>query len=293
MSDFEEQLVSARSIQDSIQGYIFLRGRNNVLLSAPHAQGPSADNFTGEIAFKVAEITDSGMIASTLSREKLDYNHSLSRNAPYRQLMKEELFRLHRRYGEVLLLDIHGVATRPGGPSIYLGTQFGKTASPTVIDLVLEAFWSIDVDATLASLADPALIGGDIVGSLSDPREGRHAIQIEIDQRHRKVGSGEEIVKGLVIAIKRFEESFPSLIGLSAILRRLKGVHYPIKSLETFLGLLSRDGKTIPVTKKAFIGLTTLADLMDTISFPVLSPKELMRELGRIWSTIRESSKAS
>lgn len=288
---FEEKKKLPQIIPNSIQGYIFLKGRNNILLSAPHSQGPSADNFTGEIAFKVGKKTNSGVIASTISREKLDYNRASARNSPYRSQLKEEVFRLQSKFQTVLLLDIHGVATRPGGPSIYVGTQFGRTASPRVIDLILDAFWSVDVDAVLASLGDPSLIGGDIIGSLGDPAKGRHSFQLEIDQRHRAMGLGEDIIRGLLTVIKRWEETFPTVVGISAILRRLRGVRYPIDSLETLLLLLSREGNIIPISRGNSTEIEELRKFMEAISFPIPSSREFMRALAEIWPIIRAWSK--
>ncbi|MFX0115310.1 MAG: N-formylglutamate amidohydrolase [Candidatus Hodarchaeota archaeon] len=291
MSEFEECVALAQRNPLAIQGYIFLRGRNNILLSAPHAQGPSADNFTGELAFKVGEKTNSGVIAATLSRKEVDYNRASARNSPYRCLLKDEFFKLQRKYQTALLLDIHGVAARSDGPSIYVGTQFGSTSSPIVTDLVLEALWAADIDAVLASLADPSLIGGDIIGSLGDPREGRHCIQLEIDQRHRAIGRGEEIIRGLLSVIRRWEEAFPTTVGISAILRRLRGVRYPIDSLETLLLLLSRQGNNIAIARGTLAEIETLRVFMEPISFPILSSRELMRALADIWPALRAWAK--
>ncbi len=287
MSNFEEHETLAQKNPLSLQGYIFLKGRSNVLLSAPHSQGPSADNFTGEIAFRVAEKTSASVIAATISREKLDYNRATARESPYRSLLKEKLLELQRKYQNALLLDIHGVATRPGGPSVYVGTQFGRTAAPQVIDLVMEGFWAVDVDAVLASLADPSLIGGDIIGSLGKPKEGCHCIQVEIDQRHRTIGCGEEIIRGLISAIRGWNSVFPTAVGISAILHRLRGVQYPINSLETFLLLLSRDGETIAIARGTLTEIEELREFMKPIKFPISSSRELMRALAEIWPLLR------
>ncbi|MFQ5976921.1 MAG: N-formylglutamate amidohydrolase [Candidatus Heimdallarchaeota archaeon] len=291
MNEFEENATFPQTIPNSIQGYIFLKGRNNILLSAPHSQGPSADNFTGEIAFRVGKKTESGVIAATISRERLDYNRASARNSPFRFQLKEEVFRLQKKFQTALLLDIHGVAARPAGPSVYVGTQFGRTASPRVIDLILDAFWSVDVDAVLASLGDPSLMGGDIVGSLGNPMEGRHCVQLEIDQRHRSIGFGEEIIRGLLSVVKRWEETFPTAVGISAILHRLRGVRYPIDSLETLILLLSRGGNTISISRSSSTEIEELRKFMEAASFPIPSSRELMRALAEIWPTIRAWSK--
>ncbi len=278
-----------KNFESSIKGYIFFQGKNNVLLSAPHAQGPSADNFTGELAFQIAKLTNSGAIIGTISREKIDYNRATSRDSPFRQFLSQEISRLHRKYRSTILLDIHGVAAR-GGPSTYIGTQFGKTASPEVFDMILETFWALDVDAALASIVDPSLIGGDIIGEVGNPKDGIHAIQIEIDQRHRELGEGNEIIQGLILIIKKWIQKHPTVVGMPAVLQRLKGIQYPIDNVKILLDFLSREGETIPLAKNKFLKNENLGSFLGLSNFPILTPSELLKTLGSIWSPIIQSN---
>jgi len=231
VSNFKKQLESAsKATDDALKGFIYQAGSINVVLTAPHAQGPSSDLFTGEIAYRVGARTRAHVFISTLSREKLDLNlpSKLTQISPFRLELKKLVQRLTNEHSEVLVIDLHGME-KIEGPDIYLGTLAGKTARIEVINLIIEAFEKEGFEAWLAEYFEPSLIGGDITASLSNLGENIDALQLEINQKHRQIGNT-RIINALVRVITQWNKKYGPVWGTASILsRKVRDIIDPIE----------------------------------------------------------------
>lgn len=278
MSSFKKQLESAsKATDDAIKGFIYQAGSINVVLTAPHAQGPSSDLFTGEIAYRVGVRTRAHVFISTLSREKLDLNlpSKLAQISPFRLKLKNLVQSLTKKHSDVLVIDIHGMEKNEG-PDIYLGTLAGKTARIEVINLIIEAFEKEGFEAWLAEYFEPSLIGGDITASLSDLGENIDAVQLEIYQKYRQIGDN-RIINALVRVITQWNKKYGPVWGTAAILRRITGVKFPIKSKNTLIRYLGGDDMEIHWAKGKRRKVRDIIDPIEEKWFPVNNSKELLR----------------
>ncbi|MFQ5818526.1 MAG: N-formylglutamate amidohydrolase [Candidatus Heimdallarchaeota archaeon] len=278
MSSFKKQLeIASKTTEDALKGFIYQAGSIYVVLTAPHAQGPSSDLFTGEIAYRVGAITRSHVFISTLSREKLDLNlpSTLAQISPFRLELKTLIQRLINEHSEVLVIDIHGME-KYEGPDIYLGTLAGKTARIEVINLIIEAFEKEGFETWLAEYFEPSLIGGDITASISALGENIDAVQIEINQTHRDLGS-KKIIHALVQVITQWNKKYGPVWGTASILRRITGVKFPIKSKNTLIRYLGGDDMEIHWAKGKRRKVRDIIDPIEEKWFPVNNPKDLIR----------------
>ena len=227
MASFKKQLETANKTTDeTIKGFIYKAGVKNVVLTAPHAQGPSADLFTGELAYRIGERTGAHVFISTLSREKLDLNlpSKLAKMSPFRLELSKRVQLLSREYKDVLAIDLHGMEKNEG-PDIYLGTLDGATAKIEVINLIIEEFEENGFETWLAEFFEPSLIGGDIIASLGTLGNNIHAIQIEINLKHRQIGN-KKILNALVRVINQWNKKYGPIWGTASILRRIDGAKF-------------------------------------------------------------------
>lgn len=275
--NFKKQLkIASRTTDDALKGFIYQAGSINVVLTAPHAQGPSSDLFTGEIAYRVGVRTRAHIFISTLSREKLDLNlpSKLAQMSPFRLKLKNLVQSLIKEHNDVLVIDIHGMEKKEG-PDIYLGTLAGKTARIEVINLIIETFEKEGFEAWLAEYFEPSLIGGDITASISDLGKNIDAVQIEINQIHRDLGS-KKIIHALVQVIIQWNKKYGPVWGTASILRRITGVKFPIISKTLLIQYLGGEDKEIHWAKGKPLKVRDIINPIDDKWFPVNNPKELI-----------------
>ena len=131
----------------------------------------------------IARIVTSG---ESIYRGKLQFAEAEERIRncwqPYHDALAGLIARTHARFGACLLLDCHSMPAsggRQSGPDFVLGDAHGTACSPRVTGLV---------EATLAAAGydvrrnDP-YAGGYVTRHYGRPREGVHALQIEVARR--------------------------------------------------------------------------------------------------------------
>jgi len=120
----------------------------NGLIDAVHAQGPRADQFTGDIVSGVIERLNVSGIIATISRNEMDLNRPRNEvNAPaideYRATIKEIIQakeivdkegKLTKNY---LHIAIHGMRDDRGA-EFEIGTRNGDSCSEEVLDWFLK-----------------------------------------------------------------------------------------------------------------------------------------------------------
>lgn len=102
---------------------------------------------------------------------------------PYHAALEAEIERKLRTFGTVLLVCAHSMpsVTRPGAPrraDVVPGSRGGTTTSPRVLD-VLDARFRIE---GLSVRHDDPYRGGYTTQKFGRPREGVHAVQIELNR---------------------------------------------------------------------------------------------------------------
>ena len=103
-------------------------GQGYVLLTAPHAAGPEADLYTGQIVEDAALVSRSYAVVGKVSREYVDLNRVEAARTEFRKSIDTLL----EDNGIRCILDIHGKKE----PSIDIGTAQGETASEDTTGLV-------------------------------------------------------------------------------------------------------------------------------------------------------------
>ncbi len=266
---------------NSIKGFIYHCGTKNVILTAPHAQGPSSDLFTGEIAYRAGEKTGAHIFISTVSREKLDLNYpsKLARISKFRIKLNNLANSLIKEYGNVLVLDLHGMG-REDGPDIYIGTLSESTARIEAIHLIINEFEKYGLEAWLAEFFEPSLIGGDIIASLGHLDETIDAIQIEINQNHRHIGET-QILTALVNIINHWLKLHRPIWGTGAILRKIAGSKFPIKTRQDLLRNLGGGDTLIQWAKGKHRRVDEIIATIKDKWFPIMSSKQLIRALKK------------
>jgi N-formylglutamate amidohydrolase len=110
-------------------------------------------------------------------------------HVPYHEKLKEHLDAAHRRFGRVLHINCHSMRSVAGKQSeegegsvradFVLGDRDGTTCDPRFTELAR---------ATLAGMGYAVKVndpykGVELVRAYSDPKAGRHSLQIEINKR--------------------------------------------------------------------------------------------------------------
>ncbi|WP_114229016.1 MULTISPECIES: N-formylglutamate amidohydrolase [Sphingomonas] len=113
-----------------------------------------------------------------LSRSELQRRKN-SAWTPFHDALAEQLRLLHRRHGEVLLLDVHSMPARAAGlPRLVIGDRHGRSAAAWLGDLVRRTAEGARVST---AFNDP-YAGGYVVERHGRPRTGVHALQLEFDR---------------------------------------------------------------------------------------------------------------
>ncbi len=102
---------------------------------------------------------------------------------PYHLALEAEIERKRRLFGSVLVVCAHSMpsVTRPGAPrraDVVPGSRGGSTTSPQVLDVVDGCFRG----AGLSVRHDDPYKGGFTTQKFGRPRDGVHAIQIELNR---------------------------------------------------------------------------------------------------------------
>ncbi|WP_456482034.1 N-formylglutamate amidohydrolase [Methanopyrus sp.] len=199
--ELENGKVSARM---SINGYMELTGTRPVLITAPHAQGPGADVFTGEIAWKVAQVTGAHALVATVSRRaKLedgnpaDYNREWARDTPFRRRIDE----LIRRYGIRFIVDVHGMESDPVRPDVDLGALGGRSAKGKLVSKIVKRLEEAGFDVGF----EQEFQGGDILEYHCDG-ERVQGVQLELSEELRELGEYRALQAVLVVVNTVLEE---------------------------------------------------------------------------------------
>ncbi len=275
---------------DLILGFLHLPGESNVILSAPHAQGPKADTNTGEIAFRAALITKSHALISTISRKKLDLNYPSieARNSAYRRRLKEITAKIHKRSSSVLILDIHGMkSSEETPPAICVGTLVGLTADEETLQLVMDSIEEAEIQVCWPELEAPSLIGGDITASSGKPKSGIQAIQLEFDSQLREQET-KEAIQVLVKIIEKWQQKNPRLWGSALLLQLLKGA-YPIESKSYLYSILKEKCDHLYWWKDKALDIDEFVSIFPEDLFPIKDSTSLLK--GEIAKRIKKGKR--
>lgn len=102
---------------------------------------------------------------------------------PYHDTLRDELSRLSRAHGHAVLLDAHSIRSELPWlfdgqlPHMSVGTANGASCAPTLTDAVMREFAS---QSEFTHVLNGRFKGGHITRHFGDPREGVHAIQLEM-----------------------------------------------------------------------------------------------------------------
>jgi N-formylglutamate deformylase len=123
-------------------------------------------------------------LAPDVVRRRIERCHT-----PYHRDLKEALDAAHRRFGRVYHINCHSMHAVSGKqsddgqgkvrPDFVLGDRDGTTCEPRFTELVRETLAGMGYHVTVN---DPYK-GVELVRAYSDPRAGRHSLQIEINKR--------------------------------------------------------------------------------------------------------------
>jgi N-formylglutamate amidohydrolase len=131
---------------------------------------------------------------------------------PYHRTLATLLDEAHRATGEVLLMDCHSmpssaVPARHGnnGCDVVLGDRFGSACDLAIVEMVETHF----IACGLRPVRNRPYAGGFFTESHGRPREGRHALQVEInralymDERSRLPNENFQAVRTCLDALSR------------------------------------------------------------------------------------------
>ena len=104
---------------------------------------------------------------------------------PYHEQLAVELHKLRQRFGHAILLDVHSIRSEVpllfAGrlPDLNLGSHSGASADP---DLVSASLAALGRDPGYSLVVDGRFQGGYITRNYGQPRNGVHALQLEMAQ---------------------------------------------------------------------------------------------------------------
>ena len=182
----------------SLREYKILNSKSElpVIITAPHAQAPNADKYTGTLAEMLGKQTGATVIIGKISRLYLDLNRQEANKHPFRKRLRKLVLEKKR---PLLILDIHGKKD----DKVELGTANGLTADSSILNMVADVLKAYNLDV----LIDEHLKGSQertIIRSFGRPKDGIHAIQIELPPSLRTPKSLSFISSILASVIKNF-----------------------------------------------------------------------------------------
>lgn len=164
------------------------------------------DLYTDDIAFKLSDIMDKKykkrpyIIINNIHRKYFDANRSTRCSydddrlyvvhKDFRQKIVDTISKVKLKFGDGVLIDIHGQHTHEG--DVFIGTNKGNTIKREIEDFIIDSFSKKGYDVPL----DPRWRGGMIVSDYGLKRgyygypgvawdHQINAFQIEIDKRYR------------------------------------------------------------------------------------------------------------
>ncbi len=181
-----------------LRGYVEVRGARPILLTAPHAQGPGADVFTGEIAWWVARIAGCHALIATVSRRSrlpgedrpADYNREWTRDTPFRRRISE----LIEEHGIRFIVDLHGMESDPIRPEVDVGALGGEAARGELVAKVVERLEECGFDVGF----EQEFCGGDILEYHCDGKRVQ-GLQLELSEELREIDEYRGILAVLVV----------------------------------------------------------------------------------------------
>ncbi len=129
-------------------------------------------SFDGEPLYRPGEAPDGAEIAE---RRRLYFD-------PYHAALSAEIARLRERFGRVALFDAHSIRSRAPRlfegelPLFNLGANSGKSCDPAL----REAVGAVLAASGESAVVDGRFKGGWITRSFGRPRDGVHALQLEL-----------------------------------------------------------------------------------------------------------------
>jgi formiminoglutamase len=133
------------------------------------------DTFDGELLYKADAAPDTAQIA----RRREEYFD------PYHTALAFELERLRARHGRVVLYDAHSIRSRVSRlfeaelPQFNIGTNNGASCDP----VLTAAVEKICTASSYTSVTDGRFRGGWITRHYGNPKNGVHALQMELAMR--------------------------------------------------------------------------------------------------------------
>ena len=103
---------------------------------------------------------------------------------PYHEKIETELAKLKEQFGYALLWDAHSIMTNVPGlfegelPELNIGTNNGASCHPELERVVADAA----TNSTFSNILNGRFTGGFITRHFGRPRQGLHAIQLELTQ---------------------------------------------------------------------------------------------------------------
>lgn len=197
---------------DSINGHI----------DAVHAQGPRADQYTGDIVIGVIERLNVSGIIATISRNEMDLNRPRNNaNAPaideYRTTIKEiiQAKKNFNKEGKLtknyLHIAIHGMRDDRGA-EFEIGTRNGESCSIEVLDWFLKRLNKLNQTYNVNNLfeGDPSKSfhrNGDLESGYMGYGNKFHTIQVEINRQWRK-NNQKELINFFSDTLAEFDKEF-------------------------------------------------------------------------------------
>lgn len=141
------------------------------------------DTFARECLYQAGQSPDAHEIEERLARYW----------QPYHRQLQAELARLRTLHGKVVLWDAHSIASRVPRffegrlPDLNFGSADGKSCAPALQDALQGALQEFQASAAPAQepfsfVFDGRFKGGHITRAYGRPRQGVHAIQLEMCQ---------------------------------------------------------------------------------------------------------------
>lgn len=183
---------------DSHKEFIFVNGKNNILISAPHTMKQikedgtikKAEPFTKAIALYLAKELNLNAIVKI--KDTGDSNHNDKDN------YKDEILKIIKEKNIKLFLDLHGASIN-NDFDIELGTLNNITADFSTINELKESFTENGINNISIS---NKFKGGKITQSVFF-YTNCEAIQIEINSKYRDYNNFDNIIK-LIECLKKF-----------------------------------------------------------------------------------------
>jgi N-formylglutamate amidohydrolase len=124
---------------------------------------------------------------------------------PYHSALATLLAKVRARFGIAVLLDCHSMPPRAkeDGPPIILGDRYGESIAPHLVEAALGAIRNAGFEAAM----NAPYSGGHVTQRHGRPKDGIHALQIELDRSLylapdlRSPGPGFDRISELIAAV--------------------------------------------------------------------------------------------